>query len=119
MMRHRRTLQATTRQAGAFLAVTIVQQQDSGETLVSLLPLPYGLALLTWLAAAWLAVWPVLVRLGLEAGWLVEDGLARLHLWAGSLTAAAGLVEGLAVRFYLAATMLEVLARSLWWAIGR
>jgi hypothetical protein len=44
-----------TRQVGAFLSLMVVQEREDGETLVSVMPLPYGLALLTWLAGAWLA----------------------------------------------------------------
>lgn len=105
-----------TRQVGAFLSLMVVQEREDGETLVSVMPLPYGLALLTWLAGAWLALWPVLSRLSLEAGWLVEDTLAWLNTLAGTVGTGLGLVEGIAVRFYVTITALEILARSLWWA---
>jgi hypothetical protein len=47
----------------------------------------------------------------------VEDALVWLNTLAGALWPALSLVEGVAVRFYVTVTTLEILARSLWWAV--
>lgn len=111
-----KTLQAT-RQVAAFLTLTIAQETDDGDVLLSHLPLPYGVAALTWLAGVWLALWPTLTRVWMEAGWLVEDAAVRLNALAGTVWAAAGAMEMLAVRFYLAVSVTEVALRALWFAV--
>ena len=47
----------------------------------------------------------------------MEDTLAWLNTLAGTVGTGLGLVEGIAVRFYVTITALEILARSLWWAV--
>ena len=49
----RKTLQAVQR-VGAYLTLTVVQQDKNGDLLFSVMPLPRGFAMVTtWLATLW------------------------------------------------------------------
>jgi hypothetical protein len=124
--RKRSKAMQATRQVAAFLTLTIAQETDDGDVLLSHLPLPYAVAALTWLATAWLALWPAVVRLQMEAGWLAGDAMRWLGTLAGAVSSiagplwsAVGAMEMLTMRFYLAFSVAEALVRALWWAVVR
>lgn len=99
----RKTMQAAHR-VGAYLSLMVVQEDDNGDVLLSLLPLPEGVAMVaTWLATMWVTLALLVGRARLEVGWLGQDAL--------------NLLDALAMRLHVALAVLDILARATWWAI--
>lgn len=101
----------TTQRVGVLTLMVVEKDNETGETWVSLWPLPYGLAVLTaWLTTLWVTGSQVSSRMWLEIARLIDD----LLLW---LSGPVGPLDSLVARCYTATTMLEIIIRALWWAI--